>query len=484
MAIAFKGFGFNTSSTASSTATISNATTAIGDCVVVMVGIENTAVSVSSVTDAGGNTYMFLGAKTNSTGRVELWGFVSAKASTGTITVHFTGGTTAYEVAAWIGTGVLGFGVTVQNSGTSTTPSVSLTTQDSNNWIMAGAVHVGTGAFTIATGNLRKDTSAGSANDGVIGDNTVASPGSVTNSYTITSSAWAIAAVELRTVAPTVAPVFPQAVPRYDPPSRIPGPPVVRSQAGVATSRVLVPTPLPLALPPVALPLPPVRAFQGVAPVVAAIAPTPLRPVLYRVPELIPPPAVQTSAAGQAAAVVPLEVFPVPRWRAPDLIPLPATQTSQAGQAASVVPLVPLPRPLARPVELIPPPAAVVFQGLVLLPPRVVAPPVGLAPPWLIPLPAVPIFAGLPPAPPFAAPPALVYVPVWGISPGGILVFQGLAPVPLPPRTVWPQPVWDAPALARQLVYVLFVGTPPPPPPIISRGPPGISAFGYKPWQW
>jgi len=120
-----------------------------------------------------------------------------------TVTPTFSA-TTVYELDVKEYSGAAALGAWAQATGSSTTPSISLTTSDSNNWILADTANLGsTGIPTAGTGNLRDAGRTGStSSDAAIGscDNTVASPGSVTCSTVITSGAWAAAAIELRSV--------------------------------------------------------------------------------------------------------------------------------------------------------------------------------------------------------------------------------------------------------------------------------------------
>jgi hypothetical protein len=80
-------------------------------------------------------------------------------------------------------------------SGTSAAPSISLTTEDSNDVIVAG-FHTAN-AFTIGTGTLRASTITSIKT--YVADNTSASPGSVTVAGTQTSGTFTAVALELRT---------------------------------------------------------------------------------------------------------------------------------------------------------------------------------------------------------------------------------------------------------------------------------------------
>jgi hypothetical protein len=118
-------------------------------------------------------------------------------------------GTSVYALSVEEYSGAAALGAWASATGTSTTPSISITTTDSNNWIVAATSNLGsTGIPTAVTGNLRDANRTGAtATDAAIGacDNTIASPGSVTCSDTITSGAWAAAAIELRSVSTAIA---------------------------------------------------------------------------------------------------------------------------------------------------------------------------------------------------------------------------------------------------------------------------------------
>jgi hypothetical protein len=112
-------------------------------------------------------------------------------------------GTSIYAISVEEYSGVSALGSWASATGTSTTPSVSITTIDSNNWIVAATSNLGNaGIPTAGTGNLRDANRTGTTSSFVAiaaCDNTVASAGSVTCSDTITSGTWAAAAIELRT---------------------------------------------------------------------------------------------------------------------------------------------------------------------------------------------------------------------------------------------------------------------------------------------
>lgn len=84
-------------------------------------------------------------------------------------------------------------------SATSATATITVTTEDNNDFIVASIVS-NANVVTITVGTLRENAASAGAKL-KIADNTVASAGAVTITGTLTSAAWAIVVLELRTVA-------------------------------------------------------------------------------------------------------------------------------------------------------------------------------------------------------------------------------------------------------------------------------------------
>jgi hypothetical protein len=156
-------------------------------------GVSDTASSVwsagPSVTNGGNAT-------------VALYRALDMLGNAATVTVSFSASTFA-TVAMECYSGVAAFGNTNTATGSSTTPSVNVTTQDSNNWVTSGMgfrTSVGT-AWSAGTGTLRRDydgTNSNSAAHASV-DNSSVSAGSVTTSATLAGGeAWAAAGIELR----------------------------------------------------------------------------------------------------------------------------------------------------------------------------------------------------------------------------------------------------------------------------------------------
>lgn len=84
-------------------------------------------------------------------------------------------------------------------TGVGTTATITVTTQDNNDWVVAGLAAINQ-VITITVGNQRQASASG-ASKLKLADNTVASAGSVSITGTLTSATWAIALLELRSVA-------------------------------------------------------------------------------------------------------------------------------------------------------------------------------------------------------------------------------------------------------------------------------------------
>ena len=211
MAIAFSNTGKATVASGTITATV---TINSGDTVVVtiLVHVSGGAIrTITSVVDSSGtNTYT---QKTNQANGASgpqtfIWGALNVSSSATTVTVTVSGTFTGADVivATYTGVGTNGFGNTGVNTGNSSTPTVTATTQDANNFVVAAMGQVASAAatFTASVGNLRSQQAAG-AGIPVLGlnDNTAASAGSVVNTVTSNkSNLWACCAVELRSTSP------------------------------------------------------------------------------------------------------------------------------------------------------------------------------------------------------------------------------------------------------------------------------------------
>jgi hypothetical protein len=175
-----------------------------GDTAIVTVVMTPTTAAVSSIT--GGGTWFQRSSKIQGTCKVEQWSTnVGAAVSASSISIALSGSPTAAGSVLETATGVVALGITGTAGGTSSNPSIAVVTQDANNFILAGYgwIETPTLATTAGTGTLTGSDSDGAALSDAGSYNTAASPGSVTNSVThgAPSAAWAICALELRSVA-------------------------------------------------------------------------------------------------------------------------------------------------------------------------------------------------------------------------------------------------------------------------------------------
>jgi hypothetical protein len=109
-------------------------------------------------------------------------------------------------VGAYSGIGsILTAGLVTSAPAASATETIALTTTNTGSWVIAGFGTADDSNTTLVTGNLRESTKTGSGTSGIqvaLNDNKIFYTGSVTNSNTITSSAWSGIAVEVTAYAP------------------------------------------------------------------------------------------------------------------------------------------------------------------------------------------------------------------------------------------------------------------------------------------
>lgn len=217
MAIAFgrvahNGWGSNAGGNVVVAVTINNGETAVVEISqYYSAAAGQGGMSVSSI--SGGGTYTQQGSTVDNTDgtahrTTQIWSTSAGGAtSASTCSVAMTGDAACVEVVVRCYTGVDAIGTTASNTGTSTNPTVSLTTQDNNNWVVAAFNSANDGPATALTGNLRDTGLQTGAQD--VGtsstDNTSVSVASVTNAVTLASSTWAALALELRAAQPTAA---------------------------------------------------------------------------------------------------------------------------------------------------------------------------------------------------------------------------------------------------------------------------------------
>jgi hypothetical protein len=189
------------------------------DIIVVAVAIRTNTSTVKTdgtgITDTIGNSYTAAKSLTlnNTNCRIEVWWVTSTGANaTNAITVTLSANS-KFEVAAESYSGVLALGNTGTNSGNSVSPALTLTMQDTNNWIAMGCVGQGTNAITATSPNVVRQSgvttggAAGTNVGGAEGDaGAFATAGSQTVTFAIAGGEfWATAGIELRSVAAAAA---------------------------------------------------------------------------------------------------------------------------------------------------------------------------------------------------------------------------------------------------------------------------------------
>jgi outer membrane protein assembly factor BamB len=187
--------------------TVTVSLTAGDTAVVVISGYSTGTLAVSTITDTASNAYSQQKTITNGAAAVFIWSTAAgAVKTTASVTVTVTVST---ATVGFIGVtdyaGVAALGATATNTGATANPTISLTTQEGNNWVVAGfsAVPTSSLAMTAGTGTLRLagvGACCGVFLSGALVDNTASTPSSVTDSVTLGAFTWAAAALELRSV--------------------------------------------------------------------------------------------------------------------------------------------------------------------------------------------------------------------------------------------------------------------------------------------
>lgn len=221
MAITFGRHGTPNSTTAASPIACAFVTNS-GETGVVFVTIDlatDATRVVTAVTDdaaGGSSTYAFQGAKTQGNIRSECWTTTAGGAKTAAnLTVAISGTAADKGIMGRAYLGVVAIGAYASAGAATGSPStVSLTTQDANNWVASGSAQLcavtptnNTGANFLADGNVTIEQA--------VNDNTVAGAASVTCSINDNSGTtpWAHGMIELRTSAGGAAAYQPRDIP-------------------------------------------------------------------------------------------------------------------------------------------------------------------------------------------------------------------------------------------------------------------------------
>jgi hypothetical protein len=190
-----------TSSGASTqTCTLAAPTTA-GNDVVVGLAWESTGSTIGNVRGSVASSYFFLYAAVCNPGSECVATLVCHKCAAQTaVTTTMTDGT-AFVTTVEEYSGVQALGITGTKTSSSANPGLTLATGDQNDWTVCATASLGSAVPMASSGNLRSTASTGGI-AGAIVDNTASSAGTIGCAGTITSGAWAAAAIQLLAVAP------------------------------------------------------------------------------------------------------------------------------------------------------------------------------------------------------------------------------------------------------------------------------------------
>ncbi len=191
----------------SNTATTGSMTFSSGDLIAVYVTV-GAGQTVSSVADSGSpsSTYTLRVSAINGNTITYLYTATAATSTSNTITVTISSsGNLAIGAAEY--SGVAGFGASNTSTGTSTAPSISLTTQNASSWVLVSYGWTGSGVHSGDTGFTDRHASNPTGNLALdYGDTNSPEPvGTYTYSATLSqSNAWAMVALELVTAKPPI----------------------------------------------------------------------------------------------------------------------------------------------------------------------------------------------------------------------------------------------------------------------------------------
>lgn len=185
---------------------LSAASQVTGNSCVVKISIDRAnspSTTISSVSDTASSVWTTGPTVTNAGNTtMALYHAINMLGNAPTVTVSYSAATFA-TVAMECYSGVVLIGTSATATGNSTAPSVSVTTQDANNWVTSGLsfrTSVGT-SWSAATGTLRRSYDGANSSSAAFGsvDNSSAGAGSVTTSATLGGTEqWAAVGLELR----------------------------------------------------------------------------------------------------------------------------------------------------------------------------------------------------------------------------------------------------------------------------------------------
>lgn len=208
MAIAIGATGLGTRSGGDTSVVLSvGGTPVAGGLVVVGVVLKDTTLTVNGFNDdsTGGpmSFTQLVALNVSTTLRVELWATAvgGSKGNFSFLLVNTSGTVNdgAGCFSEYSGVGSLGPSSSANN--TTADPTISVTTQDNNNWVHAFFGSLGATLPTSKTGTLDRANASAGVNPVASAEthNSSATPASVTNAVTLAATTWAALAVELRT---------------------------------------------------------------------------------------------------------------------------------------------------------------------------------------------------------------------------------------------------------------------------------------------
>lgn len=193
MAIAFVS-GAKNSAASAATNTVTYAPTA-GHAVIVFLNVAG-AITAITVKDNLGNT-LTAGPTVTNTTQIASFYYFAPSGVTSFVATWTTSRTSSLVAAEYSGAAFINASLSGNTAtGSSTAPTITVTTNDSNNFVVAG---LGDAAltFTATTGTSREQVTTTPRMLAL--DNTVASAGSVTCAASSSTTAWTAVAIELRT---------------------------------------------------------------------------------------------------------------------------------------------------------------------------------------------------------------------------------------------------------------------------------------------
>jgi len=201
--IAYVNSAKNTA-TATTSCTVTLPSVTAGNAIIVASAVSAAVGTITGIADTGltGSSFYTLRSTVSPTNaRVEIWSAFAGGSGTATITLTYSTSLSAVCIAAqYSGVGTIGEYLT--SSGTSKIGTIAVTTNESNNYVVAGYSYANSTAATASVGTLRQSAALATPIGGALSDTFAPSAASWSNTVNVSSTnvAWGVAAVELRSV--------------------------------------------------------------------------------------------------------------------------------------------------------------------------------------------------------------------------------------------------------------------------------------------